>query len=310
MRKLLTPLIAAILVSCLTAYAVWTGERPRVHYLSDLRASLASDVGAASASGNLLAIRPELYPSDYRDPDLLRMKLVAALDQARAQGLLNERTVVALPDHIGTWLLLRDEKHNLYQARTFTEGSRLLTLSHPTLLGRLYLQGQDLEEALLRAKARRMARDYQKLFSRLAGEYRVTLLAGSILLPSPYLKEGKLRSGHGDLYNLALAFSPDGSLLGEPFSQPWPQSTRNESRQELRTVSGQVTITRSWASGYPQSEVTLTDGQTSASEALFLRGRLWPLHDAPAGSVLTPIAAPQASKAPGSHLLNAWLGAR
>ena len=121
MRKLLTPLIAAILVSCLTAYAVWTGERPRVHYLSDLRASLASDIGAASASGNLLAIRPELYPSDYRDPDLLRMKLVAALDQARALGLLNERTVVALPDHIGTWLLLRDEKHNLYQARTFTE---------------------------------------------------------------------------------------------------------------------------------------------------------------------------------------------
>ncbi|MDH4585340.1 hydrolase [Pseudomonas sp. BN415] len=307
MRKLLTPLIAAILVSCLTAYAVWTGERPRAHYLSDLRASLASDVGTASARGNLLAIRPALYPSDYRDPDLLRMKLAAALDHARAQGLLNDKTVVALPDHIGTWLLLRDEKHNLYQARTFAEGGRLLTLSHPTLLGRLFLQGQDLEEALLRAKARRMARDYQKLFSRLASEYRVTILAGSILLPSPYLKEGKLRSGHGALYNLALAFSPDGLLLDEPFSQPWPQSARSESQQTLHTSSGLVTITRSWSGGYPHSRVTLSDGQTTASEILFLRGRLWPLHNSPAGSELTPSNTRQASEAPGSHLLNAWL---
>ncbi len=310
MRKLLMPLIAALLVSCLTAYAVWTGERPRAHYLSDLRANLASDVGTAGASGNLLAIRPALYPSDYRDPDLLRMKLAAALDRARDRGLLNEKTVVALPDHIGTWLLLRDEKHNLYQARSFAEGGRLLTLSHPTLLGRLFLQGQDLEEALLRAKARRMARDYQKLFSRLASEYKVTILAGSILLPSPYFKEGKLRSGHGELYNLALAFSPDGLLLGEPFSQPWPQSARSDSRQKLQTPSGEVTIARSWSQGYPQNLVTLSDGQSSASEALFLRGRLWPLHNAPAGSELTPAKAPQASETPGSHLLNAWMSAR
>ncbi|MDH4656686.1 MULTISPECIES: hydrolase [unclassified Pseudomonas] len=310
MRKLLTPLIAAILVSCLTAYAVWTGERPHAHYLSDLRATLTSNVGTAGASGNLLAIRPALYPSDYRDPDLLRMKLVAAFDQARALGLLNEKTVVALPDHIGTWMLLRDEKHSLYQARTFAEGGRLLTLSHPTLLGRLFLQGQDLEEALLRAKAGRMARDYQKMFGRLAGQYQVTILAGSILLPSPYLKDGKLRSGHGALYNVALAFSPDGLLLGEPFSQPWPQSARGESSQKLQTAGGQVTIARSWSQGYPQNLVTLSDGQTSASEALFLRGRLWRLHNAPAGSELTPAQVSQASESPGSHLLNAWLSPR
>ncbi|MNQ67787.1 hypothetical protein D3C85_823230 [compost metagenome] len=309
MRKLLMPLFAALLVSCLTAYGVWTGERPRAHYLSDLRASLASDVGSAGAGGNLLAIRPALYPSDYRDPDLLRMKLAAALDQARARGLLNEKTVVALPDHIGTWLLLRDEKHHLYQARSLAEAGRLLTLSHPTLLGRLFLQGQDLEEALLRAKARRAARDYQKLFSGLASQYRVTILAGSILLPSPYLRDGKLRSGHGALYNLALAFSPDGLLLGEPFSQPWPQSARGESRQSLQTASGLVTITRSWSQGYPLNQVTLDDGSASASQALFLRGRLWPLHNSPAGSQLTPAAVPQTGEAPGSHLLNAWLSA-
>ncbi|BAN47766.1 hypothetical protein [Metapseudomonas resinovorans] len=310
MRKLLTPLIAALLVSCLTAYAVWTGERPRAHYLSDLRASLASDVGTAGSGGNLLAIRPALYPSDYRDPDLLHMKLAAALDQARDQGLLTERTVVALPDHIGTWLLLQNEKQDLYKARSLAEAGRLLTLSHPTLLGRLFLQGQDLEEALLRAKARRMARDYQKMFGRLASHYQVTILAGSILLPSPYFKEGKLRSGHGALYNLALAFSPDGLLLGEPYSQPWPQSARGESRQTLQTAGGLVTITRSWGQGYPRSKVTLDNGQSSASEELFLRGRLWPLHNSPSGSELTPLAAPQASDAPGSHLLNAWLDAQ
>ncbi|MCY1313148.1 hypothetical protein D9M68_823100 [compost metagenome] len=71
-----------------------------------------------------------------------------------------------------------------------------------------------------------------------------------------------------------------------------------------------MTITRSWSQGYPQSQVTLDNGQSNASEELFLRGRLWPLHNSPAGSELTPLAAPQASEAPGSHLLNAWLDAQ
>ncbi|MHC5351969.1 hydrolase [Metapseudomonas furukawaii] len=306
MRKLLTPLIATLLVGCLTAYGVWTGERPHIHYLSDLRASLTQDSGSAGEQGNLLAIRPLLYPSDYRDPELLRMKIAAALDLAKARGLLNARTVVALPDHIGTWLLLQDEKHSLYQARAFTEVDRLLTLSHPSLLGRRFLQGQDLEEALLRAKARRMARDYQKLFERLAGQYRVTILAGSILLPSPSFRDGKLRAGHGDLVNLSLAFAPDGSVIGAPFSQPWPEGSREESRQELNTPAGRVSILRSWKAGYPLSRVTLSGDNASAHETLFLRGRLWPLYNAPAAGLTPPL---RADEAPGSHLLNAWLEA-
>ncbi|MNT45111.1 hypothetical protein D3C72_1816730 [compost metagenome] len=70
-----------------------------------------------------------------------------------------------------------------------------------------------------------------------------------------------------------------------------------------------MTITRSWNQGYPLNQVTLNDGSASASQTLFLRGRLWPLHNSPAGSQLTPAGAPQASEAPGSHLLNAWLSA-
>ncbi|MBT8764752.1 carbon-nitrogen hydrolase family protein [Metapseudomonas boanensis] len=309
MRKLLTPLLAAVLVACLTAYAVWTGERPRAHYLSDLRASVASDHGRATESGNLLVIRPSLYPSDYRDPAFLRLKLAASLDAARTAGLLNKNTVVALPDQIGTWLLLRGEKQSLYQARSLDEADTLLKLSHPTLIGRLFLQGQGVEEALLRTKAKRMARDYQKLFSGLAREYGVTLLAGSIVLPTPYFKEGKLRSGHGELYNLALAFSPDGKVLGKPYRQPWPESSQEVTLQHLDTGVLQITIKRSWAQGFPQNDVTVANSNGSASLPTFLRGRLWSLQGAPSGSALTPPDIAQANNAPGAHLLNVWLDA-
>ena len=121
MRKLLYLFFSMALVAALTTYAMWAADRPAGHYLSDLRIELAVNQGTPGDRGNLLGIQPELFPTDYQSSARLHRKLAAYLQQARDQGLLNEKTVVVLPEHVGTWLMVSGEKDELYQAPTLAE---------------------------------------------------------------------------------------------------------------------------------------------------------------------------------------------
>lgn len=223
MRKLLLTLAGLtaglLLAAGLTAYGLWSGERTAPHYLSDLRSRLDFSQGQANGRGNLLGIQPELFPSDYQSVSRLRLKLAAYLDKARDEGLLNDKTVVVLPEHIGTWLVATGEKEQVYGARTLGAAMAWLALGNPLgTLGALWdAEGEDrLGDALLRMKAEPMARDYQTLFGGLAKTYGVTLVAGSIVLPAPRVDGGTLRVGDGPLYNVSLVFGPDGHPLGQP----------------------------------------------------------------------------------------------
>ncbi len=46
----------------------------------------------------------------------MQLKFHAYLENARRQGLLNERTVVVFPEHVGTWLVASGEKPEVYAA--------------------------------------------------------------------------------------------------------------------------------------------------------------------------------------------------
>ncbi|MFD1691378.1 hypothetical protein ACFSHR_07020 [Azotobacter chroococcum] len=119
-------------------------ERPGSagHYLADLRSTLIYEEGTLEAKANLLVVRPELFPSDYRSPEHLRLKLAAILDKARDKGLLNEHSVVALPDQIGTWLLLGGERSELYSARSLSEAQAWLVLDNSYQLAWTWLQSE------------------------------------------------------------------------------------------------------------------------------------------------------------------------
>lgn len=309
-RKLSILLVTLIVAGCLLAFLLWAERRPDAHYLSDLRSSISSEPAPAQARGNLLMIRPQLYPMDYQSPAHLRLKLAAALDNARDAGLLGPDTLVVLPEHIGTWLLARGEKVEFYQARSRQEVRDWLLLGNPLLAIKallLNLDAERLDEALLRMKAEQMADDYQQLFAGLAREYRVTLLAGSILLPEPRVEDGRLRSGEGPLRNLSLVFSPQGTIQGSPHLEPWPWRADATAAQRLSVGAVHYRVERDWRPGYPQSTVHLVDGDMS-SPALFLRGKLdWPIGGASRNILLIPRKVEQASPAPGSHLLNIWI---
>ncbi|KWU48115.1 carbon-nitrogen hydrolase family protein [Pseudomonas palleroniana] len=225
MRKLLALSFTLALVAAATAYLVWTQERPVAHYLSDLRITLAVNEGIPADRGNLLGIQPELFPADYQSLERLHLKLAAYLQKARDQGLINSKTVVVLPEHIGTWLMLGGEKNELYQAIHLKDAMNWLSASNPFLFARAWLSatGENrMDDAYLRMKAASMARDYQALFGGLAKEFGVTLVAGSITLPNPNVSQGQLQIGHGALYNASLVFGADGLPLGQPQRQLYP----------------------------------------------------------------------------------------
>ncbi|SEM68598.1 Carbon-nitrogen hydrolase [Pseudomonas sp. ok272] len=226
MRKLLYLTFSMALLATLTTYAMWTIDRPLGYYLSDLRIKLAVDQGVPAGRGNLLGIQPELFPTDYQSPERLHRKLAAYLQQARDQHLLNEKTIVVLPEHIGTWLMVSGEKDQLYQAASLNEAMNWLAVSNPLAFLRALIGAKGsnrVDDAHLRMKAKDMAEQYQALFGGLAKEFNVTLVAGTIVLPTPRVNDGALKTGRGSLYNTSVVFGRDGLPIGQPQRQLSPR---------------------------------------------------------------------------------------
>lgn len=117
MRKVLGSLIAVVLAILIVSYGLWTSKRRVGHYLTDLRIQVVINDGQPGQRGNLLGIQPELFPSDYSSLIRLHRKLAAYLEQARERGLLNDKTIVVLPEHIGTWLFAVNEKRSSTRRR-------------------------------------------------------------------------------------------------------------------------------------------------------------------------------------------------
>lgn len=222
MRKL----VFLVLIALFAVLAGWVAQRPVFHYLSDLRSSLAVDLTttpAAATTGNLLGIEPELFALDYGNPERLRLKLDAYLDNARRLGLIGPRTIVVLPEHLGTPLVLMGEKPEVYAATQTDDALQWLVLGNPLRVARAWFQAdgkQRLVDSLLRMKAGDMASAYQQLFAGLARRYGVTLVAGSIVLPGATLVDGELEVGSGPLRNVTLVFGPDGRPLGKLLVRP------------------------------------------------------------------------------------------
>ncbi|MDH1534979.1 carbon-nitrogen hydrolase family protein [Pseudomonas chengduensis] len=340
MRLLITLLLALALLTGLGSYAHWIAQRPSSHYLSDLRSQVALDIGEPGPRGNLLGIQPELFPADYQSLARLRLKLAAYLDHAREQGMLNERTVVVLPEHIGTWLLAVGEKEELYRATERRQAMHWLAASNPLdFLGALLSAGSDarLDDAMLRTKAKAMARDYQQLFGDLARDYQITLVAGSIVLPEPRIERGRLEVGRGPLYNVSLVFDQAGNPQGQPqrhaFSAGALATRAPEALQVLETPAGRLgvllggTIEQFQAKAIDGETVELlampSDLDSQADDAEFgdqlqthgiraglkvhLRGRLWERSGQSQALAFDAGRSERGASERGAQLINLWL---
>jgi predicted amidohydrolase len=268
MRKVLGSLAAVVLAILLTSYGLWTHKRHAGHYLTDLRIQLVINDGEPGDRGNLLGIQPELFPSDYSSLKRLHRKLAAYLQQAREHGLINDKTIVVLPEHIGTWLFAVDEKSQFYEAATIEEAMNWLAFSNPLLFidALFHARGESrLDDAHLRMKASSMAQDYQSVFGGLAKEFDVTLVAGSIVLPAPEVQNGQLQAGKGALYNSSVVFGRDGLPIGQPQRQLFPswyqrgyiRSGKDAPLNVIDTPAGRLATLIGSDSWYPDNYVRL-----------------------------------------------------
>lgn len=269
MRLFITISILILLLGSAGGYVYWAQQRPDVGIiLTDLSSEISVNQGQPADRGNLLGIQPLLFASDYQSRESLHLKLAAYLEKARDEGLLNAKTIAILPEHIGTWLVAAGEKPEFYKSDSLQEAVKWLAASHPLGVPQALLEtpsNKDFSDALFRLKSEQMAADYQSLFSGLAKDFGITLVAGSIVLPEPRNEEGILRIGTGPLYNISVVYGADGKAIGQPQRKVYPSSRERsiiaaapiEQLHTFATPAGQLAVLIGTDSWYPASYAAL-----------------------------------------------------
>ncbi len=195
----------------------------------DLNLQATSNLGDDSGAGNLVGIQPFMVPWDYASQKSFFLKLAGYMGIAKNERWLNEKTIVIFPEYIGTWLVATGEKRAVYQARGLTHA--MLTLIASNLFSFLWIllaalgrpRPRDIVKySLFQLKAAKMASSYQSVFARLAREYGVTIVAGSIVLPKPRIINGKLTVGRGALQDVSMVMRPDGTVHGRLVRKVFP----------------------------------------------------------------------------------------
>ena len=188
-----------------------------------------AEFGSSGDAGNLVGVQPFMLPHDYATEGAFRAKLEGYLADAAARGWLNPRTIVAFPEHIGTWLAALGAGPRVLQAPTLDQAMRQLVLRRlpafvPTLLRALAKSDapDKIQYSLFAMRAHEMAQVYQETFSRLARGYEVSIVAGSIVLPAARIQDGVLRIGNGSLHNTSVVYDPAGRALSPPTRKAFP----------------------------------------------------------------------------------------
>ena len=169
--------------------------------------------GNNNQRGNLLGIQSFMTTADYVSGAAFFAKLNSYLESANQRGWINERTIVIWPEYIGAWLVIAGESRRVYEAENLNDAMLALALRHiPQLvIGLLSAKEKDkLAASLFRTKAASMATLYHSTFSALAKKYSATIVAGSILLPAPKVRDGIIIAGKGSLYNVSAVYKSNG----------------------------------------------------------------------------------------------------
>lgn len=147
-----------------------------------------AEAGVDRGEGDVVAIRAWMHALDYASADRLDGRLRPWLEDARDRGWLGPKTIVVLPEYLGTWLVALGEPAGNFEAPSRSKAMRGLVLRHlPSFLAARW--GAPAEDpdtyAVFASRAGAMVAAYQRVMSGLARDFSVTRVAGSILLPGP-----------------------------------------------------------------------------------------------------------------------------
>ncbi|MDE2135293.1 MAG: carbon-nitrogen hydrolase [Alphaproteobacteria bacterium] len=234
-RAIIIASLIGVAVAVALGYGFWRYANAPLKGIQPVDAHVAAfdAIGMDAGRGNFVAIQPWMMPGDYANTETLFAKLDGYFAAAKTKGWLNAKTIVVLPEYIGTWLAAADEGASAYRGKHVGPAMAALALSHPLSFLHWYFSAPAVSDkaewALFTLKSESMARDYQSIFGRLAKKYGVTLVAGSIVLPEPHIANGRIavRPG-GRLYNVSALFAADGKVVTPLVVKAYPIAEEQE----------------------------------------------------------------------------------
>ncbi len=230
--------------------------------------------GTNAGKGNILALSPYLHTYDFSSEEAFHNMLHYYLILAQQKKLLNDSTVVVLPEYIGTWLVAVNEKTKIYKDSSLKDAMKTIVYSNIGKFGWTYMSTSAKEknkEALFKMKASKMLEIYQHTFSKLSKEFGVTIVAGSIVLPDPSVQDGKMEIHKGgSLYNISAVFDKNGRVMTPLTQKQFPieeekSFTRRAVIEDIpvyKTPAGNLAILICADAWYPEIFKKITDKKT------------------------------------------------
>jgi hypothetical protein len=164
--------------------------------------------------GNIVAVRPILRASDYAGALEFAAALNSGLAVAASANILHDNTVVVFPEMCGHFMLFADEWRYIYAQPTFQRAVNSLVANRLPAAGIYKAQGYEWRESAFRAKAAIAATRFGAAMGGLATFHGVTIVAGSIALPGPYVQNGKIEvEPKAPFISISSCWRPNGTCL-------------------------------------------------------------------------------------------------
>ncbi|MDN3659196.1 nitrilase-related carbon-nitrogen hydrolase [Ferruginibacter paludis] len=209
----------------LTAYNIWA-EMDRVKErtstadtYSFYKNGLAyTEIGSDYGKGNIIGMQPYLSTYDYSTASNFKSCLRKYFEALKKEHKITPRSIVVLPEYIGTWLVTANEKSEIYRQPSVDAAMTILVIANLYKFFVNYCNAPAADKrkyALFSMKAKQMCAIYETTFSQLAKEYNCVIAAGSIALPDVSINvDGHLEvTPNGKIYNTAVVFGPNGKII-------------------------------------------------------------------------------------------------
>ncbi|NOZ04363.1 MAG: carbon-nitrogen hydrolase family protein [FCB group bacterium] len=187
-------------------------------------------IGLMKGAGTVVVIQPVLSEQDYRSAEQFKAALVPYFDKIEMLVPEDEPKLIVLPEYLGAWLVAVGEPERVFRAPDVNTAMSRLVLHHPLrFIGRLFnsLALSDFKEpfsghvrrSIFIMQAEKIREAYQETFSTLARDYRVWIVAGSVLLPEAEINAGEIAfvadrtGGKFNLMNQGFVFNPEGAVV-------------------------------------------------------------------------------------------------
>lgn len=277
--------VVVLLVIVFCFYSIWVligvPERTAVLTTSSIAKDVNINIGSDLNKGNILGIQPYLTAINYANIPTFKQTIRAYLAEAKNKNLINAKTVVVLPEHIGSFLFAYEEKQLVYDKPTLEEAMKAIVSANVIKYGFTYFSspaGNDKAKyAALALKADQSAKIYWEIFAELAKEFNVIIAAGSIVLPdATRTSTGTITVKNGILYNTAAIFNNDGKITNELDRALFPieyLSGFTKSFESSARIYNKDEATSGWHNYNPNSK--LVDTLIHNGMALSLAGQLW-----------------------------------